>query len=57
MIIKRRIEGYYVLTESGRNLGGPYQTQRKAEERLRQAEYFMRRDELSRKMREVIERG
>lgn len=57
MRIRRRRGGYYVLTESGRSLGGPYHTRTKAEERLRQAEYFMRRDELARKLRDVLERS
>lgn len=38
-IVKRK-DGYYVLSEKGRNLGGPYSTREEAEKRLRQVEYF-----------------
>jgi hypothetical protein len=39
MIVKRK-DGYHVLSEKGKNLGGPYKTKKEAEERLRQVEYF-----------------
>jgi hypothetical protein len=32
--------GYQVLSESGKNLGGPYKTLEEAERRLRQVEFF-----------------
>jgi hypothetical protein len=38
MIVKKK-DGYYVISESGKNLGGPY-TQKGAKDRLRQVEYF-----------------
>jgi hypothetical protein len=37
-IVKRK-DGYYVLSEKGKNLGGPY-SEDGAKERLRQVEYF-----------------
>lgn len=44
MIIRRK-EGWYVISEKGKNLGGPYATKAKAKERLRQVEYFKRASE------------
>lgn len=41
MILKKK-DGYYVVGESGRNLGGPY-SKKGAEDRLRQVEYFNRK--------------
>ncbi|MCX8194458.1 MAG: hypothetical protein N3G19_03845 [Candidatus Pacearchaeota archaeon] len=38
--IKKESDGYYVYSESGKNLGGPYKTKEEAEKRLRQVEYF-----------------
>jgi len=32
--------GYYVLSETNKKLGGPYKTRKQAEERLQQIEYF-----------------
>lgn len=31
---------YYVKSEKGKNLGGPYKSRKAAEVRLRQVEYF-----------------
>lgn len=42
MIVKEK-DGYRVLSEKGKNLGGPYKTREEAEKRLRQVEYFKRR--------------
>jgi hypothetical protein len=39
-MIKKVKEGYKVLSEKGKNLGGPYKTKAEAEKRLRQVEYF-----------------
>lgn len=39
MIVKRK-EGYFVLSEKGRNLGGPYRLKEEAKKRLRQVEFF-----------------
>ena len=39
MIIKRP-NGYYVKSEKGKNLGGPYKTREAAAKRLRQVEFF-----------------
>lgn len=35
--------GYKVVSESGKNLGGPYKTKAAAQKRLRQVEYFKHR--------------
>lgn len=42
-MIKKRKEGYQVLSSKGRNLGGPYKTLEEAQKRLRQVEFFKRR--------------
>jgi hypothetical protein len=39
-VIKKVQGGYKVLSEKGKNLGGPYQTKKEAEKRLREVEYF-----------------
>jgi len=39
MIVKRNGK-YFVKSESGKNLGGPYKTRAEAEKRLRQVEWF-----------------
>lgn len=39
MIIKLT-DGFYVHSEEGKNLGGPYKTRAEAEKRLREVEYF-----------------
>jgi hypothetical protein len=39
MIIKRK-DGYHVVSEKGKNLGGPYKTRDEAVKRLRQVEFF-----------------
>jgi hypothetical protein len=39
-MIKKVAGGYKVLSEKGKNLGGPYKTKKEAETRLRQVEYF-----------------
>jgi hypothetical protein len=40
IVIKKVKEGYKVLSEKGKNLGGPYKTREAAAKRLRQVEYF-----------------
>jgi len=42
MIIKKA-KGYFVKSEKGKNLGGPYKTRAEAEKRLRQVEFFKHR--------------
>lgn len=42
-MIKRRADGWHVVSEKGRNLGGPYKTKAEAAKRLRQVEYFKRK--------------
>jgi hypothetical protein len=39
-MIKKLKNGYKVLSEKGKNLGGPYKTKAAAEKRLQQVEYF-----------------
>lgn len=39
MIVKTK-KGWYVKSESGKNLGGPYKSREEAKKRLRQVEYF-----------------
>ena len=39
-MIRRVSGGYKVLSEKGKNLGGPYKSKKKAEKRLQQVEYF-----------------
>lgn len=42
-MIRKVKKGYKVLSEKGRNLGGPYKTKGEAQKRLRQVEFFKRR--------------
>ena len=42
-MIRKVKEGYKVLSEKGKNLGGPYKTKAEAEKRLRQVEFFKHR--------------
>ena len=42
-MIRKVKEGYKVLSEKGKNLGGPYKSKSQAEKRLRQVEYFKHR--------------
>lgn len=44
MTIKKTGGGYKVLSEKGKNLGGPYRSKPEAEKRLRQVEWFKHRD-------------
>jgi hypothetical protein len=39
-VIRKVKEGYKVLSEKGKNLGGPYKTKAEAQKRLRQVEFF-----------------
>lgn len=39
-MIKKVKGGYKVLSENGKNLGGPYKSKKEAEKRLRQVEFF-----------------
>ena len=41
-MIKKVRDGYRVLSEKGKNLGGPYKTKAQAEKRLKQVEFFKR---------------
>jgi hypothetical protein len=42
-MIRKVKGGYQVLSEQGKNLGGPYKTKAEAEKRLRQVEFFKHR--------------
>ena len=42
-MIRKVKEGYMVLSEKGKNLGGPYKSKEAAKKRLQQVEYFKRR--------------
>ncbi len=39
-MIRKKKDGYHVLSEKGKNLGGPYKTREEAEKRLKQVEFF-----------------
>jgi hypothetical protein len=39
-MIRKVKDGYKVVSERGKNLGGPYKTRAEAEKRLRQVEFF-----------------
>jgi hypothetical protein len=39
MVVKRK-NGWYVKSEKGKNLGGPYSSKRLAVKRLKQVEWF-----------------
>jgi hypothetical protein len=43
-MIKKVKAGYQVVSSKGRHLGGPYKNQREAKKRLRQVEFFKRRN-------------
>jgi hypothetical protein len=44
-MIRKTSAGYKVLSEkTGKSLGGPYKTRAEAEKRLRQVEFFKRRN-------------
>jgi hypothetical protein len=40
LMIRKVSGGYKVLSEKGKNLGGPYKSKKKAAKRLQQVEYF-----------------
>jgi hypothetical protein len=42
-MIRKTSGGYKVLSEKGKNLGGPYKSRAKAQKRLRQVEFFKHR--------------
>ena len=42
MIVKRK-SGFHVVSEKGKNLGGPFKTRDQAMKRLRQIEFFKRK--------------
>lgn len=42
-MIKKVKEGYKVISEKGKNMGGPYKSKAAAQKRLRQVEFFKHR--------------
>jgi hypothetical protein len=42
VMIKKTKSGYKVLSEKGKNLGGPYKSRAAAKKRLQQVEFFKR---------------
>jgi hypothetical protein len=42
-VIKKVADGYRVMSEKGKNLGGPYKSKKEAEKRLKQVEFFKRK--------------
>jgi hypothetical protein len=42
-MIRKVKEGYKVMSEKGKNLGGPYKSKAAAQKRLRQVEFFKHR--------------
>jgi hypothetical protein len=42
-MIKKGKAGYKVVSEKGKNLGGPYKSKAAAQKRLRQVEFFKHR--------------
>lgn len=39
-MIRKKKDGYHVVSESGKNLGGPYKTREAAKKRLADVEFF-----------------
>lgn len=50
-MIRKQKNGYRVVSSKGRNLGGPYGTLEEAKKRLRQVEFFKRRDAKTKRAR------
>jgi hypothetical protein len=42
-MIKKVADGYKVMSQKAKNLGGPYKTKKEAEKRLKQVEFFKRK--------------
>lgn len=42
-MIKKVADGYKVMSEKGKNLGGPCKSKKEAEKRLKQVEFFKRK--------------
>jgi len=42
-MIRKVKEGYKVVSEKGKNLGGPYKSKDQAKKRLQQVEFFKRK--------------
>lgn len=44
MIVKQK-DKYFVMSKTGKNLGGPYDSKDEAEKRLREVEYFKHKED------------
>lgn len=42
-MIRKKKDGYHVYSEGGKHMGGPYGSRKKAQERIRQIEYFKKK--------------
>lgn len=46
-MVKKVKGGYQVVSEAGKNLGGPYKSEGEAKKRLAEVEFFKHRDKRS----------
>ena len=55
-VVKRK-KGWHVLSEEGKNLGGPYKTEGEAKKRLQQVEFFKHKKgyEIKRIVEDIID--
>tara|TARA_R110000824_G_scaffold65637_1_gene170801 strand:+ start:604 stop:807 length:204 start_codon:yes stop_codon:yes gene_type:complete len=55
-VVKRK-KGWHVLSEEGKNLGGPYKTEGEAKKRLQQVEFFKHKkgSEIKRIVEDIID--
>jgi len=55
-VVKRK-KGWHVLSEEGKNLGGPYSTEGEANKRLQQVEFFKHKKgfEVKRIVKEILD--
>ena len=56
-MIKKVTGGYRVVSEKGKNLGGPYKTKKEAEKRLQQVAVFQTQESLKGILRRTFIRG
>lgn len=43
-MVRKTKDGWVVLSKEGKKLGGPYRSEKRANERLKQIEYFKHED-------------
>lgn len=53
-MIRRTPDGFKVVSEQGKNLGGPYKSRKEAERRLQQVEWFKKQDQQKPKRRGLL---